>query len=190
MFAELLMSAGLAAAWQAPAPPPPEQFTANCQESAYATDHLVCADAELRGLDLELKALINTLPPMRMAGSPLMEGQSEWFKRRSLCAKQADHAGCARAAYRERIRVLASLSEAVDASAQATRCVGLPEKGYRAQYFSTRLVLYRLNGEPMASALPAKAGEAWTPFTTYTVTSNGFRLGGAGGLDARCTPGP
>jgi len=190
MFAELLMSAGLAAAFQAPVPPPVEQFTANCQESAYATDHLVCADAELRGLDLELKSLVDKLPPSRLAGSPLMEGQAAWFKRRSLCAKQADHAACARAAYRERIRVLASLAEPVNAGAQATRCAGLPEKGYRAQYFSTRLVLYSLDGAPVASALPAKAGEAWTPFTTYTVTSNGFRLGGAAGLDARCAPGP
>jgi uncharacterized protein len=84
-------------------PPPAEQVTADCARPIYATDQLVCRDAELRALDLQLA---QSLTAFDAAPSPWLEAQSAWFKRRSRCAFQADHRTCAVWAYRERLKVV------------------------------------------------------------------------------------
>lgn len=85
-------------------PPPPEQVTANCVEPTYASDMLVCEDAELRSLDGLLAGLIN----QGEEGAVLRDAQGDfdWFQRSRLCAFEADHRDCLMAAYCLRLALL------------------------------------------------------------------------------------
>jgi uncharacterized protein len=86
-------------------PPPPVQVTANCDAPAYASDFLVCADAALRQLDAVLAQVI-----VQRIGdsseSAARESDHDWFRRSRMCAFEADHRECLRAAYCARIALL------------------------------------------------------------------------------------
>lgn len=178
MFVEAVLTMALSGA-QA-------QLTADCAKPVEPTDQIVCADQRLVSLDAELKALVASAPPKRLGGSTLVEAQGAWLQRRNDCAKRADGDACAEGAYVERIRVLTSLANPVTADAQVARCSGVASGAYRAQFYGTRLVLYSLDGEPLASALPAKSRAPWAPFLAYDMSPNGFRLKGADGRSGRC----
>jgi uncharacterized protein len=83
-------------------PPPPYQTTADCAAPTYAVDMLVCGDPVLRGLDAQLARLLAT--PGACAAET--ETQTDWFRRRSLCAFETDAYRCVEAAYRARIAAL------------------------------------------------------------------------------------
>jgi uncharacterized protein len=86
-------------------PPPPLQVTANCDAPTYASDFLVCADADLLQLDTLLARLI-----AQRSGGPseraAEESDHDWFRRSRMCAFEADHRECLRAAYCARIALL------------------------------------------------------------------------------------
>jgi uncharacterized protein len=79
-------------------PPPPAQVTADCDAPSYASDQLVCADAELRGLDRLLAKRIAERGA-RENGITGNDGDLEWFRRSRRCAFEADHRDCLRTAY-------------------------------------------------------------------------------------------
>ena len=86
-------------------PPPPVQVTANCDAPTYASDFLVCKDADLMQLDGLLARVIG----QRNEGSSELVGREsdqDWLRRSRLCAFEADHRGCLRAAYCARIALL------------------------------------------------------------------------------------
>jgi uncharacterized protein YecT (DUF1311 family) len=95
-------------------PPPPDQFLAQCESPAYASDVVVCGDDELMDLDRRLRRLYEPLQQSLEPGATgtlldaaaLVEPQDAWFRRRSLCAFSPRHADCLRAAYAERLQVL------------------------------------------------------------------------------------
>ena len=94
-----------------PVPPPVAQERADCTQPTYASDMLVCASPELLALDAKMASLLPSEGIGSEANGPaLLESQSDWFKRRSMCAFQARHAECLRAAYDERISVLEALA--------------------------------------------------------------------------------
>lgn len=103
----LLAAAGIVACHEPRAVPPPlEQATADCVSPSYATDVLVCGDPDLRALDGELARIWRIVTADRDTGQRERDAQVAWFRRRSLCAFQTDHAACVEAAYRARIAEL------------------------------------------------------------------------------------
>ena len=100
-------------------PPPTVQTVADCDRPTYASDQLVCADAELRALDRKLRDLLAMVDlQARVAPASLIEPQDGWFRRRSLCAFSERHAACLKAAYSERIAVITAV---VSASRETTQ---------------------------------------------------------------------
>lgn len=91
-------------------PPPPEQFSANCESPTYASDMLVCGDTSLRTLDARMRDAWAAVDfAAAVAPGAWVEGQQDWFKRRSMCAFSERHAECLQDAYLERIAVLDAL---------------------------------------------------------------------------------
>lgn len=92
-----------------------------------------------------------------------IEDQPAWFRRRALCAFQADQGACLRAANRERESVLAAVARPADEALRPARCV----VGGRRQ------ALHLLLRDETVAAYSdeglvwfARAGTtAWTPFT-------------------------
>jgi uncharacterized protein len=86
-------------------PPPPVQVTSNCDAPIYASDFLVCTDADLMQLDTLLARLIvqRSEGPRERAAH---ESDHDWFRRSRMCAFEADHRECLRAAYCARIALL------------------------------------------------------------------------------------
>lgn len=103
-FALLLGAAG---AGLAPAPPPIEQLTADCKAPVYASDMMVCADAELAAADAALASLVEARLAADTGGSFRGE-QAAWFRSSRRCAFEAAQRDCLVAAYSLRIAVLAA----------------------------------------------------------------------------------
>lgn len=102
----------------APVPPPVEQVAANCEKPSYATDVLVCSNAELRALDARMRqAYLAVAQNLDAVKSPYFEAQPLWLRRRSMCAFQEQHTACVKAAYAERLSIL----DAVAVTRVATR---------------------------------------------------------------------
>jgi uncharacterized protein len=93
-------------------PPPVAQVSADCSAPVYATDRLVCSDATLRALDVQmLRSWVMAEGRHRLDDRERV-AQAEWFRNRSLFAFDADHRGCAVAAYHSRIAALLALLHA------------------------------------------------------------------------------
>ena len=102
-----MIAAGLLlfAAAAAPVPPPVEQLTANCAAPVYASDMLVCADAELAAADAALAAAVAA----RLtgdAGDAFRAEQAKWFRDSRRCAFEAAHRACLVEAYRARLAAI------------------------------------------------------------------------------------
>lgn len=111
---------------QAPVPPPVEQSTADCARPTYASDQLVCDDAELRVLDQQLEALLKQLTPI-IPGA-FQESDEQWFKRRSRCAFEVEHKKCLSEAYTDRFAVIETASS-YTAPAKVAKCKDLGKIG-------------------------------------------------------------
>ena len=102
-----MIAAGLLllAAGAAPVPPPVEQLTANCAAPVYASDMLVCADAELAAADAALAAAVAA----RLAGDAdgsFAAAQAAWFRASRRCAFETAQRDCLVEAYRARLAAL------------------------------------------------------------------------------------
>jgi uncharacterized protein len=183
-------AAGGAAAQAPPAVPPPmEQRTADCAISTYASDVLVCADAELRAADRRLASLLETSARAGVTDDGVwLEPATAWFRRRSLCAFSAEHRGCLAAAYRERMAVLELLL--------ATRGWASPlelacdQDSWRGQWRRTRdglegMVLVDGAGHTVGVALSGGDGPDWHPFLRFEADGHDLTLSWAGGI-RRC----
>jgi uncharacterized membrane protein/uncharacterized protein len=174
-------------------PPPPVQTVADCERPTYASDQLVCADAELLALDRKLRDLLATVDlASRVAPASLVEPQEAWFRRRSLCAFSETHAACLRAAYNERIAVLTAVDSATAAAtrgAEAATCVNAP-------WGSTEVSLRR-NGRHAATVMDAQArvlavafiatrGSDWSPFVRITNRNTTIRFTTLDGKTFEC----
>ncbi|HUU34735.1 MAG TPA: hypothetical protein VMW48_11770 [Vicinamibacterales bacterium] len=104
-IAAILWTAAVAAAQgqgpPAAIPPPPDQGTADCAASTYATDALVCGDTTLLETDRQLVRLCDAADTtsLRIEGA-LTESSTEWLRRRSRCAFSPNHRACVVAAHR------------------------------------------------------------------------------------------
>jgi uncharacterized protein len=174
-------------------PPPPVQAVADCERPTYASDQLVCADAELLALDRKLRDLLATVDlASRIAPASLVEAQEAWFVRRSRCAFSESHAACLGAAYDERIAVLTAVDSATAAAtrgAEAATCDGAP-------WGSTEVSIER-NGRHAATVMDAQArvlavasaaarGSVWSPFVRITNRNTTTRFTTLDGKTVEC----
>lgn len=165
---------------QSAVPPPIEQFTANCVAPVYASERLICSDAELLGAEAQISDLWRAVEPNWSPG-PWLEQQDAWFRRRALCAFQTEHRACLLGANAERVRVLSAAARRPGATASAARCTGngisqIVSVDRRDQ----ALAAYDQRG---LAWLAARAEARWRPFTVLergrsltVVRADGSRL--------------
>jgi uncharacterized protein len=159
----LMAVAGPVVAQPAPVPPPLEQLQADCTRPQYASDTLVCGDAELRAADVQVAALAST--PLSLAADALWEDQASWLRRRSLCAFKTEHRECLVAAYADRLAVLAASARA---ATRPMHCNG-PLNGRTLASSSLAAgpaLTITENGQLVAIATPP--GAAWQPWLAWT----------------------
>lgn len=183
----LLTSASVNA--QAPVPPPIEQLTANCAASTYATDQLVCADKELRTQDAMMRRSLGRVDPVLIRGRPpLLESQSDWFKRRSRCAFERSGRLCTLAAYAERARVI-SAANAVPGRDVATMACREQFLRRGIGWFTANAFVIRDEDRLAAVALPDTRGP-WRPYASWVRYGAGIVVRGPDGRRAICSPPP
>jgi hypothetical protein len=148
-----------------PVPPPAMQLTADCSHPVYASDQLVCSNAELARLDGDLVRLLaeNAAPSGRW-----IESQDMWFRRSRMCAFQADHAACLAAAYRERIGLLRA---AAGAAAPTLRC----SPSHHVATMQPEGLAWR-DGKGALLGLAAPAAAGWQPFLELRVEPGRYRF--------------
>jgi uncharacterized protein len=164
-------------------PPPPEQIAANCESPTYASDMLVCGDTSLRALDARMRDAWSALDfAAAVAPGAWVEGQQDWFKRRSLCAFSERHAECLQDAYLERIAVLEALRlvasrPARQGTAAVCRVAPWGDAGVRLRAPSTgALAIEDGDARVLAAATPLRPGSTWTPYVGFSVDGTSVHL--------------
>ncbi len=187
----LWSAAAAGAAAQAPptVPPPVAQRTADCAASTYASDVLVCGDAELREADRRLTDLLLTAAQAGVEDvGALLEPATDWFRRRSLCAFSAEHHRCLAAAYRERTAVVELLVAAqgwaspIDLACEQDSWHG---QRRRARDGLEGMVIVDDAGRTVGVAVSGGDGPDWRPFLRFEAEGRELRISGAGGA-RRC----
>jgi uncharacterized protein len=183
IFATLILhlSADIAGA----VPPPESQNTANCTTPVYASDTLVCEDAELSIIDRRLTLAIASSVPAASSPLALMEPNEAWFKRSRLCAFKEAHRACLVTAYNERLAVLAaaaSLSPRLSATCAAF--AGNPVGKYDVVISNEGLALWRENVLFAVATQPLE--NVWQPYLMYRRSGNSFRFSGLDGRVFKC----
>lgn len=172
-----------------PVPPPVEQLTADCASPVYASDHFVCADAELRSLDRQVAAMLVEKPDLAQRNSSdYFEAQPLWFKRRSLCAMQSEQRACLAAAYAERLRVIELVGSLVPSQPRSKRCqfgktlragIGAPARVGELLLLSTR-------NEVLGVALLENKPMFWKPFLRYSSRQANVQIAGLSTRLGKC----
>jgi hypothetical protein len=170
-------------------PPPPEQRTADCIATTYATDALVCGDSTLLETDRQLVRLYDVAETtgLRIEGA-LTESSTEWLRRRSRCAFSPNHRACVVAAYRERMSVVQALLAARAGAAPLTvQCDADHSRGRHVRTAAglEALVLSDEAGHPVGVALAAAEGPDWTASVAYVPTAGDLALTLARGDERR-----
>jgi uncharacterized protein len=177
----LMAGANPSAAQTMPVPPPFEQLQADCTRPQYASDTLVCSDAELRAADAQVAELARALPTL--AADAIWEDQASWLRRRSLCAFKTDHRVCLVAAHADRGAVLTASARA---ATQPIRCNGVLNGRTLASstVIAGQALTIAENGRLVAVATPS--GTAWQPWLAWRAAGNRIKLQPLGGTSITC----
>lgn len=170
---------GLAVPAAAIAPPIPQVRT-DCSKPQYASDHLVCSDAELRRLDAELAAA-PALP--QISSAAIWEDDEAWFRRSRQCAFAGNHRACLKAAYDERLAMRRAASREMVVPMQceggwAGRTVQASAPGGSHVAFS--------DAEGFLGVAAARRSAGWEPILRYRLRGSSVYLSGNGGRNFRC----
>lgn len=87
-----------------PVPPPLAQYAADCYRPVYASDRLICSDPELLKLDQRVYELFMSAAAARDA--QFREDQSDWVRKRALCAFKVKHRECLVKSIKSRVKKL------------------------------------------------------------------------------------
>lgn len=170
-----------------PVPPPVPQATADCGNPVYASDQLVCGDAQLRDID---RRLASVLDQRRFADQRLLEGDQSWFRRRSRCAFAEAHRACLIAAYAERAALVDAMARA-PAAAMPARCTApapVPPVTLEFGDGGKVLIVRDAQSAAMLGAAVAMAPSGdWKPFATFSRKSRQVRIMSGTGGTWRCT---
>lgn len=162
-------------------PPPPLQTGTDCAQATYASDMRVCADAGLLALDRRIGEAWRALAEAgaTLAPGALIEPQDVWFRRRSRCAFSPRHTECLRAAYGERVTVLAAWRRVADVLGQVppghirygpgrrARCRAAPWGDSTVAVERVEggsLTITSATGRLLAVAVRGTEGDDWTPY--------------------------
>lgn len=170
-------------------PPPVEQLTADCRQPTYASDILICSDFELREANTQLDR--ERLFPFHlpMSSNGLWETDVDWFKRRSLCAFQAEHARCLTAAYTER-RALLSAVRAFRGTGDWV-CSNSLGKGLVGRIGEAGILVFgSVSAIEGAAAAPARRADGWNSFVTYARQGNRLTVRQGTSSVLRCRKAP
>lgn len=178
-----MIAALLVLASQQAVPPPVVQWTANCTAPVYATDRLVCGDAELaRADDAMISWLGRWRPPPVDGFAPWRESQEAWLKRRSLCAFRTSHRQCVVDAYAERMAVLRLVNATVErATDVAWRCGAMTGR-WRGQ----AMLLIEPDGTPAGLAMRQASRSGWQPYLRLDGAGSKLRIVPLEGKPIRC----
>lgn len=169
-----------------PVPPPVAQSRADCTQPTYASDMLVCTSPELLALDARMASLLPGEGIGSEANGPaLLESQSDWFKRRSMCAFQARHAECLRAAYDERISVLEALAGNRDGKLRSCTRNG-PLQGAELALMGNGAAIAWRSGAPIAAGLWRFDPGIWRPFISVFPAKSSWTVRLPGGSKTNC----
>jgi len=171
-------------------PPPVEQYGANCADTTYASDQLICNDPSLLELDRKMLAALADASAIAISPtSPMIEAQPDWFRRRSMCALQAGHRACLVAAYAERTAVLVALTEAIGSFGRVHKCTGsaIP-KTVEIVVKADGAVRIFDNKRLIAVALPVLDSGYWMPFLRITGNGKYRTIQSITGAVAKCRP--
>ena len=174
-------------------PPPPVQSVADCGRPTYASDQLVCSDAELLALDRELGHLLATVDlTTRVVPASLVEPQEAWFRRRSLCAFSERHADCLKAAYSERIAVMTEVGRASTAATERPKPATCRDAPWGSSHVLVRLTseqaatVVDMEGRVLAVAFAAARGSDWSPAVRFTKEDAAIRFTTIDGTTIEC----
>ena len=195
LFAALLPVPLLASAPAVAVPPPPVQVAANCESPTYASDMKVCGDPSLRALDARMRDAWSALDfAAAVAPGAWVEGQEEWFRRRSLCAFSERHAECLQDAYVERIAVLDVLrlvASRPPREGMAAECTKAPWRRAtirRRAPATGALAIEDTDARVLAAATPLQPGSTWTPYVAFSAEGAAVRLVPMKGPAIVCSP--
>jgi hypothetical protein len=160
LLAALIPVVALGTAPVAAVPPPPEQVAANCDAPTYASDMLVCFDADLRVLDARMREAWVALD---FANVVTREAWVEALRRVALRpGRQGTEASCPGAAWgHSLVRVRAPESGALAIEDDAARV--------------------------LAAATPPSPGGAWSPYVEFKVDGSVIQLATMEGSTVVCT---
>jgi uncharacterized protein len=171
---------------QTPVPSPVEQSTADCARPTYASDQLVCNDAELRVLDQRLEALLKQRTPI--IPRAFQESDEQWFKHRSRCAFEVEHKKCLSEAYIDRVTVLETASSDT-APAKATKCKNLGKIGRvtLAKASNGNIVVKQAVSNEVVGVATAKSKySVWKPALSYSQKGQLYDFQSAQGITFSC----
>jgi hypothetical protein len=180
----LLLGAALPARAQ-PVPPPIPQQGADCSRPQYASDTLICGDAELRAVDAEVARLAVTT--VSLAPAAIWEDEASWMRRRSMCAFKDDHRGCLVATYADRKAVLVAASVAATGP---LLCSG-PWKDLRVTGSAAapgQPVTLRQDARLLGVASPAS--RLHPPLLAWQPAGRGIKIQVEDGRQFKCRPAP
>jgi uncharacterized membrane protein len=174
-------------------PPPPLQSVADCERPTYASDQLVCTDAELLAVDHELRDLLATVDlTARIAPGALIESQDQWFRRRSLCAFSERHAACLKAAYSERIALITAVGSASTEATQRSE----PATCRDAPWGSSDVLIGLTSGHTamvmdlqarvLTVAFASARGSDWSPSAWFAADGAAIRFTTLDGATVEC----
>lgn len=174
-------------------PPPPVQGVADCGRPTYASDQLVCGDAELLALDRQLGGLLASVDlPVRLAPTSLVESQEAWFRRRSLCAFSERHADCLKAAYAERIAMMTEVGRAATVATERWKPAACRDAPWGPSDVLVRLTseqtatVLDMEGRVLAVAFVSARGSDWSPFVRFAADDAATRFTMLDGTTFEC----
>jgi uncharacterized protein len=169
------------------------QSVADCERPIYASDQLVCADAELLALDRKLRDLLATVDlQARVAPASLIEPDDLWFRRRSLCTFSERHAACLKAAYSERIAVITSVDSASTEVTQRSESATCRDAPWGSSDVNVRrtddqsATVTDMQGRVIAVAFVTSRGGDWSPSVRYAVHGAAIRFTALNGSTVEC----
>jgi uncharacterized protein len=171
---------------QAPVPPPVEQSTADCARPTYASDQLVCNDAELRAFDGRLKELL--LQNSSIIPGVFQESDEQWFKRRSRCAFEVEHKKCLSEAYTDRFAVLeTAFSDTAPAKVAKCKTLGKIGRVTLGKASNGDIVVRKAASNELMGIATAKSKySVWKPALSYSQKGQLYDFQSADGTAFSC----
>jgi uncharacterized protein len=185
------MLATLAASAVQPIPPPVDQVTADCVAPVYASDQLVCADPELKSIDLGYRTERDALGDPQLRPDAIWESDVDWFRRRGRCAFLTAHRECLLAAYGDRRSLIAAISAALRATGNsACQVTGMTAPLHLYHAADGTVVLRNADGIAAVASPEGATRAGWVAFASARPNTDAVAIRNLGGQVLECVRPP